>query len=93
MTMLHVGYGHYVQISKIMAISSVNNSGNFPKPIKALIENAKQADMVIDHTNGRRTNTVIHLDDGYLVLCSVWANTLVKRMKDTHRLDEIEFEG
>lgn len=78
--MLSTGSGHYIAADKILAISGRSPNGHLPAPLTRLINTAMTNNKVIDHTNGRATNSVIHLADGYLVLSHVRATTLAKRV-------------
>jgi len=78
--MLSTGPGHYIAADKVLAISGRNSNGRLPNPLSRQIQDAWATGRVIDHTNGRATNSVIHLVDGYLVLSHVRAETLAKRV-------------
>lgn len=78
--MLSTGSGHYIAADKILAISGRSPNGHLPNPLSRQIQDAWATGKVIDHTNGRATNSVIHLVDGYLVLSHVRAETLAKRV-------------
>lgn len=78
--MLSTGSGHYIAADKILAISGRSPNGHLPAPLTRLIHTAMTNNKVIDHTGGRATNSVIHLEGGYLVLSHVRAETLAKRV-------------
>jgi regulator of extracellular matrix RemA (YlzA/DUF370 family) len=78
--MLSTGSGHYIASDKILAISGRSPSGYLPNPLSRQIQDAWAMDKVIDHTNGRATNSVVHLEGGYLVLSNVKATTLANRV-------------
>lgn len=78
--MISTGLGHYIAADKILAISGRSPNGHLPNPLSRQIQDAWAMGKVIDHTNGRATNSVIHLADGYLVLSHVRATTLAKRV-------------
>ena len=78
--MLSTGSGHYIAADKILAISGRSPNRHLPAPLTRLIDTAMTNNKVIDHTGGRATNSVIHLEGGYLVLSHVRAETLAKRV-------------
>jgi len=78
--MLSTGSGHYIAADKILAISGRSPNGHLPAPLTRLIDTAMTNNRVIDHTGGRATNSVVHLEGGYLVLSHVRATTLAKRV-------------
>lgn len=75
--MLHLGFNNYVVANKIMAIAGYNTA-----PTKRLVKICKERGMCIDATEGRKTKTVIMLQDGYLALSFFDRNTLAKRYND-----------
>ena len=83
--MILTGPGHYVTADKMLAISGRSPNGHLPAPLTRLIDTAMTNNKVIDHTGGRATNSVIHLEGGYLVLSHVRVETLAKRMKKALR--------
>ena len=78
--MLSTGPGHYIAADKVLAISGRSPNGHLPNPLSRQIQDAWATGKVIDHTNGRATNSVIHLEGGYLVLSHVRVETLSKRV-------------
>ena len=78
--MLSTGPGHYVTANKVLAISGRSPNGHLPAPLTRLIDTAMTNNKVIDHTGGRATNSVIHLEGGYLVLSHIRSETLSKRV-------------
>ena len=51
-------------------------------PIKRIIKKAKEEDRVIDVTHGRKTKSVLWLDNGTVYLSSVSTATLTNRMQE-----------
>ena len=78
--MILTGPGHYVTADKMLAISGRSPNGHLPAPLTRLIDTAMTNNKVIDHTGGRATNSVIHLEGGYLVRSHVRVETLAKRV-------------
>ena len=72
--LIHIGFGNIVNTGKIIAIVSPDSA-----PIKRLVQNAKEAGMAIDATQGRRTKAVLVMDDGHVVLSALQPETLARR--------------
>lgn len=74
--MLAVGYGNYISIDRIIAITGASS-----KPLVRRYQRAEDCDKVIDCTAGRRMQSLIHLDDGYIVFSAYKVETLIKRLQ------------
>lgn len=72
---INVGFGNVVNSSKIISIISPEAA-----PIKRMVQTAKDNNMAIDATCGRRTRAVIVTDNGYLVLSALLPETIGARV-------------
>ena len=61
--MTDIGFGNYVASGRVVAIASPESA-----PIKRLVQDGKEAGIVIDVTAGKKTNSVILTDSGHIVL-------------------------
>jgi hypothetical protein len=84
--MINVGFGNSVVASRILAIVKPNSS-----PMKKLKDEAKNNNMLIDVTEGRRTRSIIILDSKHVVLSSVQRETLTQRFTPAS-LDQRQLE-
>jgi len=73
--MINVGFGNVVNAEKIVGIISPEAA-----PIKRMVQNAKDNQMAIDATCGRRTKAVIVTENGYLVLSALLPETIAGRI-------------
>ena len=73
-TMLHVGNGNYVAIGKILAITLCESA---PMRRKRMI--AEDEDTLIDCTAGKKTRSLLHLVDGFVVSSSISPEALINR--------------
>ena len=73
--MLRVGNGNYVAKDKILAITLCESA---PMRRKRMI--AEDEDMLIDCTAGKKTRSLLHLVDGFVVSSSVSPEVLVSRV-------------
>lgn len=73
--MVNIGYGNVLPVDKIVAILNINSA-----PIRKLVQDAKEKDMLINASQGRKTRSVIVMESGHIVLSSVQTETHVSRM-------------
>ncbi len=76
MSVFSVGFGNYVARARVIAIIPVESS-----PIKRAVQEAKQEFTLIDATAGRKTKSVVFMDDGRLVISGLAPETLAKRIE------------
>lgn len=76
--LIHIGFGNIVNTEKIIAIVSPDSA-----PIKRLIQNAKEAGMAIDATQGRKTKSVLVMENNQLVLSALLPETIAGRAQVT----------
>ncbi|MFH1926485.1 MAG: DUF370 domain-containing protein [Chloroflexota bacterium] len=72
--MLHVGNNAFLIKHRILAIVPWASS-----PIKSLKKKAKEEGLLLDVTFGKPTRSLIVMDNGLTVLCSIQPETLQKR--------------
>lgn len=72
--LIHIGFGNIVNTAKIIAIVSPDSA-----PIKRLVQNAREAGTVIDATQGRRTKSVLVMENGQIVLSALLPETIAGR--------------
>lgn len=66
MKFIDIGDGNLISSSKIVTIVRQDSS-----PIKRVIQEAKDRGMLIDATQGKKTQAVIITDSGYIVLSNL----------------------
>lgn len=72
--LIHIGYGNIVNIEKILAIV-----GPDAAPVKRLVQKAKEDGTAIDATCGRKTKSVIVMENGSIVLSALLPETIMGR--------------
>jgi len=72
--MINIGFGNFVPSERIVAVVSPDGS-----PMRRLRAEAKEAQRLIDATQGRRTRSIVILDSNHLVLSHVLAETVAQR--------------
>lgn len=75
MTLLNIGFGNMVSAERIIAVVSPDSA-----PIKRIIQEVKEAGMLIDASFGRSTRSVLMMDNGNVVLSSLETETISERI-------------
>ena len=73
--LINIGFGNIVSASRIIAIVSPESA-----PIKRIIQEARDAQRLIDATYGRRTRAVVITDSDHVILSAVQPETVAHRM-------------
>ena len=73
--LLNIGFGNMVMGNKVVAIISPESA-----PIKRMIQDARERNMLIDATFGRKTRSVLIMDNGQIVLSALQAETISHRI-------------
>lgn len=74
MKLINIGFGNAVNASRILAVAGPESA-----PIKRIIQEAKEQNLLIDATQGRRTRAVIVTDSNHVVLSYLQAETITAR--------------
>lgn len=80
--LINVGFGNVVNSSKIIGIISPDAA-----PIKRMVQTAKDTGAAIDATCGRKTKSVIVMENGNLVLSSLLPDTITSRVNHIEGLE------
>ena len=75
MKLINIGFGNMVSASRLVAIVSPESA-----PIKRGIQNAKEKNMLIDATYGRRTRAVLITDSEHVILSPLQPETVANRL-------------
>ncbi len=76
--LMNLGFGNAVVARRVVAILSPNSA-----PMKRLREEARQADKLLDATQGRRTRSIIITDTGHVILSAIQTETMAQRYENT----------
>ena len=85
--LIHIGFGNIVNTAKIIAIVSPESA-----PIKRLVQNAKEKGFAIDATQGRKTKSVLVMENSQVVLSALLPETIAGRVQ-TLQGESGEFQG
>lgn len=85
--LIHIGFGNIVNTAKIIAIVSPESA-----PIKRLVQNAREAGLAIDATQGRKTKSVLVMENSQVVLSALLPETISGRVQTGADAGEDECE-
>ena len=77
MKLINIGFGSYVAPERIVA--AVDPESN---PIKRVVSQAKEAGRLIDATYGRKTQAVLVMDSGHVILCPLEPAVVSQRIQE-----------
>lgn len=75
--LINVGYGNIVNMDKVVSIVRTEAA-----PIKRMIQVAKDSNMAIDATCGRKTKCILIMDSGHIVLSALLPDTIENRVNE-----------
>ena len=76
MKLINIGFGNMVSASRLIAIVSPESA-----PIKRMVQEARDRGTLIDATYGRRTRSVLIMDNDHLVLSALQPDTVASRLE------------
>lgn len=80
MKTVNIGFNNFVIDERVISIIVPDTS-----PARRLREDAKNKDMLIDATSGRKTRSIIIMDNGFIILSSVNVETLIQRFEENYK--------
>ena len=86
--LVNVGFGNTVPAGRIVAVV-----GNDSLPVKRSVGEAKEKQMLIDATQGRKTRAVLYTDSGHLILSALQPETIAGRIDPGNQPAEAPSEG
>ncbi|MBR0426369.1 MAG: DUF370 domain-containing protein [Clostridia bacterium] len=73
--LVSIGFGNIVQASRIVAIVSPDSA-----PIKRIIADARERNLLIDASCGRKTRAVLIMDSEHIILSGLQSETIAHRL-------------
>jgi regulator of extracellular matrix RemA (YlzA/DUF370 family) len=70
-----IGFGNVIAVNRVIAFLSINQ-----QPIKRLLREAREKELLIDATHGRKAKTAILFETGHMMLAAVTAETIAHRL-------------
>jgi len=82
MEFINIGFGNLVSAQRLLAVVSPDSA-----PIKRLVQECRERGRLIDASYGRRTQSVLVLDNDHLVLSALPAETILGRLTGEEALE------
>lgn len=77
MKLISIGFGNFVSLERIVA--AVEPESN---PIKRVISQAREDGKLVDATYGRKTEAVLVMDSGHVILSPIAPDAVAQRASD-----------
>ena len=74
MKLVNIGFGNAVNADRVIAVVSTDSA-----PAKRIISQAKEKNMLIDATQGRKTQAILIMDSDHVVSTYLKAETILNR--------------
>ncbi len=74
MKLVNIGFGNAVNSDRVIAVISTDSA-----PAKRIIAQAKERNMLIDATQGRKTQAILIMDSDHIVSTYLKAETILNR--------------
>ncbi len=75
--LLHVGFGNMVVAERVVALISPDSA-----PIRRLKDEAREAGLLVDVTQGRKTRSILIMDSRHVVLSAIQPETITARFEE-----------
>ena len=82
-SLIHIGFGNIVNAGKIIAVVSPDSA-----PVKRMVQKARELGTAIDDTQGRKTKSVLVMENSQLVLSALLPETIAQRAQAESRDDD-----
>lgn len=76
MELLNIGFGNQITQSRLIGIVTPTSA-----PIKRTVQVAREKNMLVDATFGRKTRSILLMDNGFVFLSAIHPDTLTARLK------------
>ncbi|MCL2155711.1 MAG: DUF370 domain-containing protein [Leptospirales bacterium] len=74
-TLLNIGFGNAVVAERIIAVITPSSASG-----KRIREEARESNMLIDATHGRKTRSIIIMESNHIILSAMQPETLSNRL-------------
>ena len=73
--LVSIGFGNLVQADRIVAIVAPDSA-----PVKRIIADARERNLLIDASAGRKTRAVLVMDSAHIILSGLQSETIANRL-------------
>ena len=78
MKLINIGFGNMISAGRLVAIVSPDSA-----PIKRMVQEARDRGILIDATYGRKTSSVLIMDNDHLVLSALEPEVISHRVEES----------
>jgi regulator of extracellular matrix RemA (YlzA/DUF370 family) len=83
--LVHIGFGNMVVADRVIAIISPSSA-----PIKRMRDEAREAGLLVDATQGRKTRAVLVMDSKHVIISAIQPETISARFEENDNNDNEE---
>ena len=84
---VHIGFGNYINSDQVVSVSRADSA-----PMKRLVQSAREKQILVDATQGRKTKSVITAMNGQTILSALMPETIAQRLQGTAKAQTEETE-
>lgn len=77
MKLVNIGFGNMVNADRVVAMIAPDSA-----PVKRMIQDARDKGMLVDASYGRKTQAVVVMDSGHVVLSGIPLDTVTGRIAE-----------
>ncbi len=81
--LINIGFGNMVNTDRILAVINPDSA-----PAKRIVQRSKEAEQVIDATQGRKTKSIIITDTEKVILSALLSDTIAGRIQNPNTIAE-----
>lgn len=86
--LVNIGYGNVVNMDKVVSIIKADAA-----PIKRMVQAAKDNNLAVDATCGRKTKCVLVMESGHIVLSALLSETIENRAEGLQTAERSNEDG
>ena len=73
--LINIGFGNMMNSEKLVAVINPDAA-----PVKRLVQSSREAQKLIDASQGRRTKSVLIMENGQVILSALQPDTIARRI-------------
>jgi len=77
MKLVNIGFGNMVNADRVVAMIAPDSA-----PVKRMVQDAREKGMLVDASYGRKTQAVVIMDSGHVVLSGIPLDTVTGRIAE-----------
>lgn len=77
MKLVNIGFGNMVNADRVVAMIAPDSA-----PVKRVVQDAREKGMLVDASYGRKTQAVVIMDSGHVVLSGIPLDTVTGRIAE-----------